>query len=60
MDIVTVEPHVQALIQEIIAAQGTGITEEIIKEVREHSVSLDMRVDQGVGDLAREAQARQS
>jgi uncharacterized RDD family membrane protein YckC len=45
VDIVTVEPHVQVLIQEIIAAQGTSITKEIIKEVREHSVSLDMRVD---------------
>jgi len=43
--IVTVEPHVQELIQEIVAAQGTSMTTEIIKEVREHSVSLDMRVD---------------
>ena len=45
VDIVTVEPHVQVLIQEIIGAQGTSITKEIIEEVREHSVSLDMRVD---------------
>jgi uncharacterized RDD family membrane protein YckC len=45
VDIVTVEPHVQVLIQEIVAAQGTSITQEIIKEMREHSVSLDMRVD---------------
>ena len=45
VDIVTVEPHVQELIQEIVAAQGTSMTTEIIKEVREHSVSLDMRVD---------------
>ena len=45
VDIVTVEPHVQVLIQEIVAAQGTSITKEIIKELREHSVSLDMRVD---------------
>jgi uncharacterized RDD family membrane protein YckC len=43
--LMTVEPHVQVLIQEIIAAQGTSITKEIISEVREHSVSLDMRVD---------------
>jgi uncharacterized RDD family membrane protein YckC len=43
--LMTVEPHVQVLIQEIIAAQGTSITAEVIKEVREHSVSLDMRVD---------------
>jgi len=41
----TVEPHVQVLIQEVIGAQGTSITKEILKEVREHSVSLDMRVD---------------
>jgi uncharacterized RDD family membrane protein YckC len=43
--IVTVEPHVQELIQEIVAAQGTSMTTEIINEVREHSVSLDMRID---------------
>jgi uncharacterized RDD family membrane protein YckC len=45
VDIVTVEPHVQVLIQEIIGAQGTSITKETLGEVREHSVSLDMRVD---------------
>ena len=49
--IVTVEPHVQELIQEIVAAQGTSMTTEIIKEVREHSVSLDMRVDKGWATL---------
>jgi uncharacterized RDD family membrane protein YckC len=43
--LMTVEPHIQVLIQEIIAAQGTSITKEIIREVREHSVSLDLRVD---------------
>jgi uncharacterized RDD family membrane protein YckC len=43
--LMTVEPHVQVLIQEIIGAQGTSITKEMLKEVREHSVSLDMRVD---------------
>jgi uncharacterized RDD family membrane protein YckC len=43
--LMTVEPHVQVLIQEIIAAQGTSITKEIVKEIREYSVSLDMRVD---------------
>jgi uncharacterized RDD family membrane protein YckC len=43
--LMTVEPHVQVLIQEIMAAQGMSITQEVIKEVREHSVSLDMRVD---------------
>jgi uncharacterized RDD family membrane protein YckC len=45
LGLMTVEPHVQVLIQEIIAAQGMSITEELIKELREHSVSLDMRVD---------------
>ncbi len=45
VDVVTVQPHVQVLIQEIIGAQGTSITKETIGEVREHSVSLDMRVD---------------
>ena len=30
VDVVTVEPHVQVLIQEIIGAQGTSITKEII------------------------------
>jgi uncharacterized RDD family membrane protein YckC len=43
--LMTVEPHVQVLIQEIIAAQGTSITQELIEELREHSVSLDLRVD---------------
>ena len=51
--IVTVEPHVQELIQEIVAAQGTSMTTEIIKEVREHSVSLDMRVDKVWATLRR-------
>ena len=46
VDIVTVDPRVQALIQEIIAAQGTSITKETLREVREYSVSADMRVDQ--------------
>ena len=51
VEIVTVEPHVQALIQEIVAAQGTGITQEIIKEVREHAVSLDMGIDRAWATL---------
>ena len=51
VDVVTVEPHVQALIQEIVAAQGTGMTKEILKEVREHSVSLDMRIDRAWATL---------
>jgi len=51
--LMTVEPHVQALIQEIMAAQGTSITKEIIKEVREHSVSLDLRVDKTWATLRR-------
>ena len=51
VEVVTVEPHVQALVQEIVAAQGTGITEEIIKEVREHAVSLDMGIDRAWATL---------
>jgi uncharacterized RDD family membrane protein YckC len=43
--LMTVEPHIQVLIQEIMAAQGTSITKEMVKELREHSVSLDLRVD---------------
>jgi uncharacterized RDD family membrane protein YckC len=43
--IVTVEPHVQALVQEIVAAQGMSMTEEMIDEVREHAVSLDTGID---------------
>jgi uncharacterized RDD family membrane protein YckC len=43
--LMTVEPHVQVFIQEIMAAQGTSITKEMIKELREHSVSLDLSVD---------------
>ena len=51
VEVVTVEPHVQALVQEIIAGQGTGITEEIIKEVREHAVSLDLGIDRAWATL---------
>jgi uncharacterized RDD family membrane protein YckC len=51
------EPHVQALIQEIIAGQGTSITKEIIDEVREHSLSLDMRVDKAWATLRRRQRA---
>ena len=51
VEIVTVEPHVQALIQEIVAAQGMGMTEEIIDEVREHALSLDLGVDKGWATL---------
>jgi len=51
--LMTVEPHVQVLIQEIIGAQGTSITKEIIDELREHSVSLDMRVDRVWATLRR-------
>jgi uncharacterized RDD family membrane protein YckC len=49
--IVTVEPHVQELIQEIVAAQGTSMTQEIIKEVREHAVSLDLGIDRAWATL---------
>jgi uncharacterized RDD family membrane protein YckC len=51
LGLMTVEPHIQVLIQEIIAAQGTSMTKEIIEEVREHSVSLDMRVDKAWASL---------
>jgi uncharacterized RDD family membrane protein YckC len=51
LEVVTVEPHVQALVQEIVAAQGTGIASEIIKEVREHAVSLDMGIDRAWATL---------
>jgi uncharacterized RDD family membrane protein YckC len=45
VDVMSEEPHVQVLIQEIIGAQGMSLTKEVLEEVREHSVSLDMRVD---------------
>jgi uncharacterized RDD family membrane protein YckC len=51
VDIVTVEPHVQVLIQEIVAAQGTSITKEFIQEMREHSLSLDLGVDRAWATL---------
>ena len=51
VDVVTVEPHVQALVQEIVAVQGTGITEEMIKEVREHVVALDLGIDRAWATL---------
>ena len=51
VEIVTVEPHVQALIQEIVAAQGTGMTEEILDEVREHTLAVDLRVDRAWATL---------
>lgn len=51
VDVVTVEPHVQALVQEIVAAQGVSITEELIDEVREHAFSLDLNIDRGWASL---------
>ena len=51
VDLITVEPHIQVLIQEVVAAQGQSITKEIIKEVREHSVSLDLAVDRAWATL---------
>jgi uncharacterized RDD family membrane protein YckC len=51
--LMTVEPHVQVLIQEIIAAQGTSITKVLIDELREHSLSLDLRVDKAWATLRR-------
>ena len=45
VDIVTIEPHVQALVQEILVGQGTGVTQQILDEVREHALSLDLSVD---------------
>ena len=51
VEVVTVEPHVQALVQEIVAAQGTGIAEEMLKEVREHAVSLDLGIDRAWATL---------
>ena len=58
VDIVTVEPHVQVLIQEIVAAQGTSITKEIHPgDARALGVAGHAR-RQGVGDLARAAQPR--
>ena len=34
------EPHVQVIVQEIVASQGMGLTEEAIEEVRERVVTL--------------------
>ena len=51
VEVVTVEPHVQALVQEIVAAQGTGIAEEMLKEVREYAVSLDLGIDRAWATL---------
>ena len=45
VEVVTIEPHVQALIQEIIAAQGVGMTEAITDEIRRHALTLDLAVD---------------
>jgi uncharacterized RDD family membrane protein YckC len=53
--LMTVEPHVQVLIQEIIAAQGTSITQVMINELREHAVSLDLKVDSVWASIRRRA-----
>ena len=47
------EPHVQVLVQEIITGQGTSITKVLIEELREHSLSLDLRVDKVWASLRR-------
>jgi uncharacterized RDD family membrane protein YckC len=51
VDVMSEEPHVQVVIQELIGAHGMSLTKEVLEEVREHSVSLDMRVDKGWATL---------
>ena len=39
------EPHVQVIVQEIVTSQSLGMTEEVIEEVRERAVTLDIRLE---------------
>ena len=42
------EPHVQVIVQEIVTSQSLGMTEEVIEEVRERAVTLDIRLEKSV------------
>ena len=42
------EPHVQVIVQEIVTSQSLGMTEEVIEEVRERAVTLDIRLEKMV------------
>lgn len=40
----TESPHVQVLVQQVVASQGTSLIEEVIEEIRERVVTLDILV----------------
>jgi uncharacterized RDD family membrane protein YckC len=58
VDIVTIEPHVQALVQEIIVGQGTGVTEALVEEIRQHALTLDLAVDRAWATFRRRPQPK--
>ena len=51
VDLLANEPHVQVIVQEIVAGQGISFTEQVIDEIRERSVTLDMRSEAFVGKI---------
>ncbi|MFO7661248.1 MAG: RDD family protein [Chloroflexota bacterium] len=46
-------PHVQVLVQQVVASQGTGILSEVVEEIRERIVTLDILLENHTTRLTR-------
>jgi uncharacterized RDD family membrane protein YckC len=46
-------PHVQVLVQQVVANQGTSILEEVVEEIRERIVTLDILLEKHLARLTR-------
>ena len=55
VELLSDEPHVQVIVQEVVAGQGLGITEELLDEVRRRAVFLDLRGEKFVGKILHRA-----
>jgi uncharacterized RDD family membrane protein YckC len=53
--LVAEEPHIQVIVQEIVAGQGMGMTEQAIEEVRKRAIALDLRSEKIVRGILRRA-----
>jgi uncharacterized RDD family membrane protein YckC len=46
-------PHVQVLVQQVVASQGTSILEEVVEEIRERIVTLDILLEKNIARITR-------
>jgi uncharacterized RDD family membrane protein YckC len=46
-------PHVQVLVQQVVANQGTSILEEVVEEIRERIVTVDILLEKHLARLTR-------